>query len=203
MMAHTCMDTNFNSKVVVFGGTCGRSICIEANDDFCGSDGSQSAVSWNSNFGEVYHILVAGNSDYRDGSFNLVVGARSNDECSTAIGPLPVGDPIKILGSTSSASTNDVTCGDYTNESKSVWYLVKGIGTEITVDLCEETNFSARVTILAGSCWNFECVAVNPGDGTCSVTWKSDLSRDYYVLIGGQDTDDAGSFSLRLSLAGL
>merc|ERR1712107_493346 len=141
MMAHTCMDTTFNSKITIFSGTCDKPVCIQANDDFCGSSASQSAVSWNSNYRDVYHILVSGDPDFENGSFNLVAGTRYNDECSTAIGPLAVG-PIPVMGNTIEATPNVISCDSYVNKSPSVWYLVQGTGGKITADLCGETSFS-------------------------------------------------------------
>jgi len=202
MMAHTCLDTKFNSKITIFGGICDKPLCIEANDNFCGSGSSQSAVSWISVYGELYYILVTGNPDFKNGSFNLVIGARSNDECSTAIGPLAVEDPMPVSGSTIGATANDFSCDDFLNESNSVWYLVRGTGGEMTVDLCNETDFSVRITILTGSCTEFECITVSSIDN-CIVTWKSELSQNYYILIGGQTSDGVGDFSLRLSTTNL
>jgi hypothetical protein len=202
MMAHTCLETDFNSKITIFGGACDKPLCIEANDDFCGSGTSQSAVSWSSVYGELYYILVTGNPDFKNGSFNIVIGARSNDECSTAIGPLATKDPVPVSGSTIGATANDISCDDFENESNSVWYLVRGTGGKLTVDLCEETNFSVRITILTGSCSEFECITIS-SIYNCFATWDSELSRSYYILIGGQTSDDVGNFSLRLSTTDL
>ena len=198
MMAHTCSNTNFDSKITIFEGGCDKPLCREANDDFCGPDGSQSAVSWSSRYGSIYYILVASVSDFEDGSFDIVIGARSNHECNTAIGPLTVEDPMPVLGSTTSATVDDVFCGDVKNESSSVWYLVRGTGGKMKVDLCEETNFSVRIRILTGSCSELNCFTVS-SVGNCSVTWYSDLSVNYYVLISGDRSRDDGSFSLKLS----
>jgi hypothetical protein len=198
MMAHTCLDTTFNSKITIFGGTCDKPFCQEANDDFCGSSTSQSAVSWSSVYGELYYILVTGDSTFQNGSFNIVIGARSNDECSTAIGPLATDDPMPVSGSTIGATANDISCNGVMNESNSVWYLVRGTGSQLTADLCEETDFAARITILTGSCANLECTSVS-STKSCSVTWQSKVSRSYYILIGGQTSDNVGDFSLRLS----
>ena len=198
MMAHTCLDTTFNSKIAIFGGTCEKPVCIEANDDYCGADTSLSAVSWNSMYGELYYVLVTGNSDFKDGSFNLVIGARSNDECSTAIGPLAVKDSTPVLGTTIGATPNDVFCDGVANESNSVWYLVRGTGGEMRVNWCEETNFSARITILTGSCDELKCTILTSSD-KCSVTWNSIVSRNYYVLVAGQKAKEIGDFSLRFS----
>lgn len=202
MMAHTCLDTEFNSKISIFRGACDKPVCIEANDDFCGSGTSQSAVSWSSDYGELYYILVTGNPDFQNGSFNIVIGSRSNDECATAIGPLTVEDPMPVQGSTLGATANDISCDDFVNDSNSVWYLAHGTGGELTVDLCEKTNFSVRITIFTGTCTGLECIAVSSLDN-CIVTWNSELTRSYYILIGGQKSDDIGDFSLQLSTTGV
>ena len=198
MMAHTCLGTNFNSQVTIFSGSCEKPVCIEANDDFCGSGKSQSAVSWESSYGEMYYILVTGNSDFEDGSFNLMVGARSNDECSTAIGPLTVEENSSVSGSTIGATPNDISCNGVENESNSVWYQVRGTGGDMTVDWCEEIDFAAKITILTGSCDDLECTTVL-SEESCRVTWKSILSRNYYVLVAGQTEEDTGDFTLHLS----
>lgn len=202
MMAHTCLDTSFDSKLTVLGGTCGKLECIEANDDFCGPGSSQSAVIWDSVYGEIYYVLVAGNSDFDDGSFNLVVGGRYNDECSSAVGPVVVDDSMPVIGSTIGATTNYISCDGVVNESNSVWYFVEGTGRELTVDVCENTDFSATMTILSGSCTGLECVSETAA-GKCSVTWQSELSRNYYILVGGKRSSDAGNFSLQISHSGL
>jgi len=198
MMAHTCLDTDFNSKITIFGGTCDKLSCIEANDDYCGSEAFQSAVSWNSKYGELYYILITGVSDVEIGSFNIVVGSRLNDECSTAIGPLVTEYPIVVSGSTVDANANNIACNDFINESKSVWYLVRGTGGRLTVDFCDETDFSVRITILTGSCTDLECLTVS-STYDCTTTWDSELSERYYVLVSGQEPDDTGDFSFRLS----
>jgi hypothetical protein len=201
MLAHTCQDTSFDSKITIFGAFCEKLVCIEANDNFCGEAGAQSAVSWLSIFRQEYRILVSG-LGFTDGSFNLVVEARSNDECSTAIGPLSVGYQIPITGNTLAATPNAITCDGVTNESPSVWYLVTGTGSQMTASLCDDTDFMTRIHILTGSCTGLECIAVS-GIIECSVSWNSVAFQDYYILISGQSNDDVGSFSMSLTTSDL
>jgi hypothetical protein len=198
MLAHTCQDTSFDSKITVFGAFCDKLICVEANDNFCGEAGTQSAVSWFSNYREPYRILLSGEPNFTDGSFNLVLEARSNDECSTAIGPLSAGNQIPVMGNTLVATPNAITCDGVTNESPSVWYLVAGTGSQMTANVCDDTDFLARIRILSGSCTGLECIAIS-GIIDCSVSWDSVAFQDYYILISGQSDDDVGSFSLTLT----
>jgi hypothetical protein len=177
-------------------------VCIEANDNFCGENGQQSAVSWFSNYREEYQILVSGEPGFFDGSFDLVVDARANDECLTAIGPLSVGNPIPIMGNTLEATPNAISCNGNVNESPSVWYLVQGTGGQMTADLCDDTDFAVTIRILTGSCLGLECSAVS-AIIDCSISWDSTPFQDYYILISGAAADDVGSFSMSLTTTGL
>lgn len=202
MIAHTCLDTSIDSKITIFGSFCDKPVCIEANDNFCGSDTTLSAVSWMSKFRDVYRILVTGNRDYVDGSFTLVIGARYNDECTSAIGPLAVGNPLPIMGDTLEATANEVTCNGETNDSPSVWYLVQGTGGTMTASLCNDTDFAVRIRILTGSCSSLECTAIS-STTDCSLTWESAALQEYYVMISGQAADEVGSFSMVLTTTGM
>jgi hypothetical protein len=198
MLAHTCQDTSFDSKITIFEA-CDNLNCVEANDNFCGASGTQSAVSWFSNYQQEYRILLSGDPDFVDGSFNLVIEARLNDECSTAIGPLSIEGSIPIMGNTLEATPNSITCDGVTNESPSVWYLVVGTGGQMTADICARTDFPARIRILTGSCDALECLVVS-GIIDCSVTWGSVEFQSYYILISGVSAEDVGSFSMTLTL---
>lgn len=198
MLAHTCLDTAFDSKITVFSSTCDNLNCIEANDNFCGSSGTQSAVSWFSTYGQEYRILLSGESGVVDGSYNLVIESRRNDDCSTAIGPLSVEETEAIMGNTLQATPDAISCDGTTNESPSVWYLVTGTGSRMTANVCNDTNFLARVRVLAGSCASQECIAVS-GIIDCTVSWDSVEFQSYYIMISGQSAGNVGSFSMTLT----
>ena len=122
------MNMNLNSKVTIFERTCDKPLCIEANDNFCGSGTSQSAVSWNSTYGnyvtswsQATPTLKTDHSTLRlEHVSNIAIGARFNDECGTTIGPPTVEDPVSVLGSTIGATANDISCDVFVNESNSV-----------------------------------------------------------------------------------
>ena len=73
----TCSNTNYDSKIRVFEGTCGALTCVTGNDDFCGV---QSQVSWDYTPGVTYYILVYGFGSSQ-GAFQLNVteGAALTD----------------------------------------------------------------------------------------------------------------------------
>ena len=156
MMAHTCQNAYFDTKITIFEGDCDKPICIEGNDDLCGPTSSFSAVSWQSRFQQVYLILVHGNSDFSgNGNFELAVVSRYNDECSTALGPLPVslngfGSPLP--GDTLSANPNEIPCNGEVSDSPSVFYHVRGTGGTLTASICDSADFRAKIAILSGSC---------------------------------------------------
>jgi hypothetical protein len=68
MTASTCNDfTKFDTQLTIFTGTCEDRICVDGNDQFCGD---QSSVTWKTERGVVYYILVHGFGD-RVGVFGL------------------------------------------------------------------------------------------------------------------------------------
>lgn len=57
MTASTCTGTSYDSKLNVYCGPCNNLACVNGNDDSCGL---QSQLSWCSQTGAVYRILVQG-----------------------------------------------------------------------------------------------------------------------------------------------
>jgi hypothetical protein len=51
-----CEGTSFDSKVLVFEGSCTDLVCVGGNDDACGV---ASAFSWFAEAGKTYYILVS------------------------------------------------------------------------------------------------------------------------------------------------
>jgi hypothetical protein len=87
MMADVC-DANYNTKLSVYCADCENLTCVTGNDDsdVCG-DASHSWVSWCSQEGATYHILVHGSSD-PSGNFELHID-DDGLPCQGAIQCLP------------------------------------------------------------------------------------------------------------------
>jgi hypothetical protein len=65
----TCRETNFDTKISVYtGSSCDALECVAGNDDACGL---QSSITWNSEIGRRYWILVHGWKTYGIGNFGL------------------------------------------------------------------------------------------------------------------------------------
>ncbi|MFM9950682.1 MAG: T9SS type A sorting domain-containing protein [Saprospiraceae bacterium] len=72
MVTVSLCGSSYDTKVGVFSGTCGALVCVAGNDDFCGTSGLQSQVTFSSAAGTTYLILVTGFSS-NTGSFTMNV----------------------------------------------------------------------------------------------------------------------------------
>jgi subtilisin-like proprotein convertase family protein len=88
MTASTCsVNTAYDTKLSVFCGSCDDLTCIDGNDDNCALPGFFSELSWCSQAGADYYILVHGFSS-ATGSFELTV-TDDGVACDDAIDCLP------------------------------------------------------------------------------------------------------------------
>lgn len=96
--AETCSTlTDFDTKITVYRGSCSRLVCVTANDDHdsessCSSS-THSHVTWDTESGETYYILVHGYDSDDFGRFNLDLG-RSSSPVAPVPTPRPVTQPI-------------------------------------------------------------------------------------------------------------
>lgn len=79
-------NTPFDSKLSVYCGTCDNLTCVTGIDDFCGL---QSEVSWCSQPGVLYYILVHGFGS-ASGPFELVL-SEDGVSCTATVQCLPAG----------------------------------------------------------------------------------------------------------------
>ncbi len=147
LSADTCNgNTTYDSILTVYCGSCPELVCVGANDDFCES---QSKISWCSEAGRTYFILVHG-FEGDTGDFELSVsddGAvpnpcdrpptcerPSNDTCENAI---DVVENTPFDGDTNGATGKDVTsCA--LNDVVDVWHRLRaGCDGIATVSLCD------------------------------------------------------------------
>ena len=70
IVADTFDWTDYDTKLSVFCGGCGGLNCVTANDDYHYPEVLRSSVSWCSQWGTVYHVLVHG-KDTDTGNFGL------------------------------------------------------------------------------------------------------------------------------------
>lgn len=76
--ASLCGATDYDSRLLVFCGDCetGNLVCVAGNDDAFGSCGAASELSWCSEVGRRYSILVAGGPGAQ-GQFELILTSEA------------------------------------------------------------------------------------------------------------------------------
>lgn len=209
LTASLCTNTFYDSRINVFCNDCGDLFCVGGNDDSCGL---QSSVSWCSEAGTTYYILVQGyNGDA--GPFELTVADNAtpcanpptcapvagppNDLCDNAedLGPLPA----SVSGSTVGANPDTATaptCGTSVT-APGVWYSFVGTGSSTTASLCAGTDYDSKLSVYTDTCDALTCVGGN--DDFCSlqseVTFCAEAGRTYFILVHGFSSN-AGNFTL-------
>ena len=177
--------TDYDSLLRVFDD-CDLANELAANDDFCGL---QSEVTFQSDGTSTYYIMVEGFGS-NAGNFSLdvtCVDPLPNDGCEGAIA-VSCGDSVS--GSTVGATIDAApTCGTPIT-SPGVWYTLddnSGLPGDITLSLCNGTDFDSKISVYSGSCAALVCVDGN--DDACGlqseISFASDGNTTYYILIHG------------------
>lgn len=69
----TCNTADYDTKIGVYTGECGNFTCYAGNDDFPGCSGFSSQLTFSSEAGETYYILMSGFGSNSQGNFTLSV----------------------------------------------------------------------------------------------------------------------------------
>lgn len=134
--------SSYDTKIGVFRGTCAALVCVTGNDDFCGL---QSQVTFNTNAGFTYYILVTG-FGAATGNFTLT------RTCAPACAGVP--SPGAITPATSTACVGasvTLTCSGYSANSALTfqWYSAPAAAGPYTVIVGATSNvytFAAPAT---------------------------------------------------------
>ena len=175
--------TDYDSLLRVFDD-CDLANELAANDDFCGL---QSQVTFVSDGTSTYYIMVEGFGS-NSGNFSLDVTCEDplpNDGCEGAIA-VSCGDSVS--GSTDGATVDTApTCGTPIT-SPGVWYSLddtSGLPGNITLSLCNGTDFDSKISVYSGSCAALVCVGGN--DDSCGlqseITFATNGNTKFYILI--------------------
>ena len=207
--ASLCGDeTDFDTKISIFTGTCDRLECVANNDDMCSL---ASEVSWQAVEGTRYLIRIFGFGTFR-GNFGLRLFGEigsSNDQCQLAKELDLSNGSIYEAGSTETATLYLVgidNCGAPI-QYPGVWYKLQGTGTTLRASTCTEaTTYSTALSIFSGmSCDDLSCEDGNTDDALCSlaneastVAWSAELGMTYYILVHGDDFPPVGDFGLTI-----
>jgi len=176
--------TDYDSVLRVFDD-CNLANELAFNDDSCGL---QSEVTFVSDGTSTYYIMVEGFGS-GSGNFSLDVTCTEplpNDDCGGAIA-VSCGD--SVTGTTVGATVDSgaPVCGPAIT-SPGVWYTLddtSGLPGDITLSLCNGTDFDSKISVYTGSCAALTCVVGN--DDSCGlqseVTFATDGNTKFYILI--------------------
>lgn len=187
-------DCNFTNDST----SCSDIIVDDITSTVCGNgnvhdDDDRMLLSWNSNKGMIYYIVVYHPSTIPPGDITLRVEETVyNDSCENSIGPLSVKNGGPIWGSIrtarlttignnndrgvlSSSTTVPSTCSYLEGSSslsssssmlKGLWYTVIGNGSRFIASTCNGyTNFESIIYILLGdTCNSLSCSIDNDND---------------------------------------
>lgn len=202
----------FDTKIIVYSGSCGSLTCVAGNDDAggaCPSMGLNSIAYFNSVSGTNYYILVTGFGS-GTGAYTLNIGCAApclpvpaNDDCSGAI---LLAVAVDVFSCSPTTGTNTCANNSLINPScvpfasiNDVWFQFNtGTNTGITMEFDAITGADTYSYALYTSCGGTEigCGALTTG----SITTISGLtaSTTYFLQIFNNGGLEAGTFSLCL-----
>ncbi len=196
----------FDTKIIVYSGSCASLVCVGGNDDACGLS---SETYFPSILGTNYYILVTGYGT-ATGSFTLnltcaapCVPVPANDLCSGAITLTVAADVsscVPTIGTNlcaTLASTNPF-CYPFSN-IQDVWYQFNtGTNTSIFFDFDTISGTNTFGMALSLSCADTAaiCFGITHGGGMIS---GLTAGTTYFLQVFNNGGSNAGSFSLCLS----
>jgi hypothetical protein len=210
MTATTCNAFfGYDTKISVYCGSCTSPICIGGNDDLCsgGASGLLSTVTWCSESGSTYLILVHGFSS-ASGDFILDVfdttpcgspipcggggGATGSDSCATPDTLSGLGTfPFNNAGMTTDGVA-DPLCLQFgqDNMANDVWFCwTSACSGTVQIDTCGQTSVDTKIAVYDGCS---PCPTANGilacNDDTCSLQSSVQFSavngQSYLIRLG-------------------
>jgi subtilisin-like proprotein convertase family protein len=184
LTARTCACYEFDTILNVFCGNCCNFECIASNDDACGGpDGYQSEVTWCSEAGVTYLVIVAGYYSDEYGDYSLTI--ESGEPCE--------GEPC-------SPSDIDCSCpdGDNVHCTREVCAAISDNDTssvEISVPLQYHiTDVNVCVTIAHTYIGDLDIWLESPA-GTTVALFDQECSSDEDIPCVTFDDESADNFA--------
>ncbi len=189
-------NSNYDTKLQVFTGTCDALACVGGNDDSCGL---QSEVDFISTIGTVYSIYVSGFGG-QTGDFELTVACVEAPQGCLDAEEVVCGDTV--TGTTVGAPLTDVPvelCGNNAPTEPGVWYTFTGTGQSTQLSLCN-SSFDTFLQVYTGGCENLQCETGNNnfcGDQS-QVEFLTTTGTEYFIYIYGSQ-GESGDYELTVT----
>ena len=198
--------SDFDTSLIVLGGSCSLLGCVGSNDD-----ADQSTVTSQLElcaFAEMnYFVFIGGTDSLTVGKFILTFSTHSQEQPCTVSG-LSCEESIEIAvlqdkttavtGSTSSLLGNSLT--DCIFESfNGLWYHFVNEYSSLLTASTYGSFFDTTLVAMSGpSCDQMVCVTSNDdfGDLTSQINFCAQENIDYFIFVGGYNNLQVGSFTL-------
>jgi hypothetical protein len=196
--ASLCGQSNYDNAIHIYSHDCNNLILEATDDNSCTQGGTRAKVSFPTQLGVIYKILVNG-AGTASGNFELAIACPDltppNDLCNN---PILVGCNSVTQGTTYGATGAQLNGPD-------VWYSFVGTGTLVTASLCGSGNFDSYMQVqqLAG----LDCSAGTTNswnnDDFCGVnsqvTFMAQSGVIYLIRVAGFGPNDVGPFVLTVT----
>lgn len=202
----TCGTATFDTKISVYGGSCGNLSCIAGGDDAPGCADNSSEVSFPSFAGVNYFVLVHAYED-QFGTFTLTTSCaptcapvEANDECANAtiIEPSGIGACEPSSGDNSCAFATGVEnppCDPFAS-IVDIWYgFNTGEQTSFVVSLAALTAAEVSAALYV-DCGSIEYVDCEAGIDAPWILNGLEPQTDYLIRVWNGGGPDAGTFAL-------
>jgi hypothetical protein len=200
--------SSYDSSVLVYTGTSGNLTLVAANDDACGTLGTRSQVSFESNGTTTYYITVAGyNANVGAFTMNVTCAAVTppavaNQDCATALNVQVDGLDNNSDNSFGTVSSTQPSC-DLFGSIQDVWFSFQAPASgNVTCLVTPTTMTSLNFNLYSGT-----CAALTALTGTCNSNLTVATSEvltgltpgeTYFVQVWSNSAEQ-GTFTLRLS----
>jgi hypothetical protein len=191
----TC-TSDFDTKLIIFSGTCGALTLIGCNDDSsaCGSGSVQSSYTFPCTVGVTYYICAggygghAGNLKLR--AYSVCTGTPANDLCSGAVALAE----NSYYGQNTGCGTDDSGLPCLGTGYHGVWFTyTPAVSGWAVVDTCP-SDFDTKIEVFSGACGALSSIGCNDDSATCgSGGWSLQSSfgfsctagTTYHICAGG------------------
>lgn len=204
-----CSDnTDFDTKMGVFSGSCGALVCEATDDDFCSFFGPSQVSLCTTVPNQTYYVYVTGFGSGDFGNYELTVACEAgNDDCANAIAlPTTSVTTFANICATIDGPAEPTACTffGFDQVQNDIWYsITPQSDCDVTVSLCG-SGFDTKLVIYdaTSGCPSTES-ALDCNDDFCSlqseVTFTPTAGTPYLLRVGGYN-GEAGVGILSVSV---
>jgi hypothetical protein len=211
------LQASGSAALFLFDGDCGGLECVS-------QDYGTRRISWETELGRRYYILVAGY--YGDAgvySLNVEVSPLlspqaplpnlqyipflkegrciSNGACEDAIdagdiASQPFVDSRSNEFSSLEGNSSALSCFSVSHDSRTMWYTVTGFGECVSASVV--STFSSVLAVYAGDCESLECLKFTSYSDDV-LTWRAENGTTYKLVLASSFGPESGDFLLTIA----